>query len=109
MHRLLLISPFRVSGFIKKIYITRKTISTNSSLPVRFGVSETIVQYRLALARLSPVLWTAYEAEETMPRDCPHNPIRPPRHPYRAEYKFCCLTNEATGYLVMRYLGILDT
>ena len=33
-------------------------------IAVRFGVSETIVHRRLALARLSPALWTAYEAGE---------------------------------------------
>ena len=33
-------------------------------IAVRFGVSETIVHRRLALARLSPALWTAYEADE---------------------------------------------
>jgi ParB family chromosome partitioning protein len=32
-------------------------------IAVRFGVSETIVHRRLALARLSPALWTAYEAD----------------------------------------------
>ena len=32
-------------------------------IAVRFGVSETIVYRRLALARLSPALWTAYEAD----------------------------------------------
>ncbi len=33
-------------------------------IAVRFGVSETIVHCRLALARLSPALWTAYEADQ---------------------------------------------
>ena len=33
-------------------------------IAVRFGVSETIVHRRLALARLSPALWTAYEADQ---------------------------------------------
>jgi hypothetical protein len=33
-------------------------------IAARFGVSETIVHRRLALARLSPALWTAYEAAE---------------------------------------------
>ena len=32
-------------------------------IAVRFGVSETIVHRRLAIARLSPALWTAYEGD----------------------------------------------
>ena len=35
-----------------------------ADVAARFGVSETIVKGRLALARLSPVLWKLYEEEE---------------------------------------------